>query len=230
MAPRHEKNTPIASVRGTVSLEPELAFLQVQNFKKEGSAYSLGTPRSSKTDIGSYVNRARENRQKKGDYAENFIVFPWKGCLRAQILPYSLRVDPQVWNFKKNSPSARKNTPTTSVRGAVSLEPMLHFSQVWNFKEEGIASFPGIPRSSKTDIGSYVNRARENWRKLEKRAENLTRFSSRTAAFMSRFFLTRYELICKFRTLRKTATLATTCNSRFADNVSRLAGIFTGKT
>ena len=55
----------------------------------------------SKTDIGSYVNRARENRRKKGDYGENFTVFPRRGCLHAQILPYLLRFDLQVRNFKK---------------------------------------------------------------------------------------------------------------------------------
>ena len=58
-----------------------------------------------------------------------------------------------------------KNTSAASFREPVSLEPKLDFSQVWNFKEEVIENFPGTPRSSKTDIGSYVNRARENWRK-----------------------------------------------------------------
>ena len=95
------KNTPAASIRGTVSRKPKLAFSQVQNFKKEGIPYFLGTPRLSKTDIGSYVNRARENRRKKGDYGENFTVFPRRGCLHAQILPYLLQFDLQVRNFKK---------------------------------------------------------------------------------------------------------------------------------
>ncbi len=91
-------------------------------------------------------------------------------------------------------------------------------------------SFPRTLRSSKTDIGSYVNCARENWRKLGKCAGNLTRFSSWTAAFACRVLPARYELIHKFETLRKTATPAMTCSSRFANNISRLAGIFAEKT
>jgi hypothetical protein len=69
-----------------------------------------------------------------------------------------------VWleSRSENSPPALKNTPTASICGAASHEPKLDFSQIQKFKEEGIASFPGTPRSSKTDIGSYVNRAREN--------------------------------------------------------------------
>ena len=54
-------------------------------------------------------------------------------------------------------------------------------------------------------------------------------FSSQTAAFVCRFFPTHYELIRKFRILRKTATPATTPNSQFASSISRLAGIFAGK-
>ena len=47
---------------------------------------------------------------------------------------------------------------------------------------------------------------------------------------MRKFLPTHYELISKFRTLRKTATPATRHNSRFAGSISRLAGIFAGKT
>ena len=47
------KNTPAASVRGTISLEPKLGWPQVQNFKKEGSASFLTVPRTLKTGVGS---------------------------------------------------------------------------------------------------------------------------------------------------------------------------------
>uniref|UniRef100_A0A2N9H0S6 Uncharacterized protein n=1 Tax=Fagus sylvatica TaxID=28930 RepID=A0A2N9H0S6_FAGSY len=46
--------------------------------------------------------------------------------------------------------------------GTTSREPKLSFAQVHNFKEEGITGFPATPRTSKTDVGSYVNRAHEN--------------------------------------------------------------------
>ena len=179
------KKHSAASVQRAVSLEPELAFSQVQNFKKEGMASFPGTQRPSKTNIGIYINRARENRRKKGDYAENFTVFPRRGRLHAQILPYSLRVDLQIQNFKtqratlgspryspvwpeswsKNGTPTWKNTLVASVPEAISLEPKLYFLQVQNFKEEGITSFPRTPRSLKTDIGSYINCTWENWRK-----------------------------------------------------------------
>ena len=58
-----------------------------------------------------------------------------------------------------------KNTPVAPIREAVSPGPKLDLSQVWNFKEDGILGFPRTLRTSKTDIGSYVNRARKNWRK-----------------------------------------------------------------
>jgi hypothetical protein len=61
---RRAKNTLVASVRGTISLEPKLDFPQVRNFKKESSASFPRTPRSPKSDIGSYVYRARESRRK----------------------------------------------------------------------------------------------------------------------------------------------------------------------
>ena len=59
------KNTPTAFVRGTISLEPTLDITQVHNFKKEGIISFLATPRTLKTDDGSYVNRVRENWQNK---------------------------------------------------------------------------------------------------------------------------------------------------------------------
>ena len=58
-----------------------------------------------------------------------------------------------------------KNTQVASIRGTISLEPKLDFLQVWNFKKESSASFPRTPRSPKSDIGSYVYRARESGRK-----------------------------------------------------------------
>ena len=91
-------------------------------------------------------------------------------------------------------------------------------------------AFQGHQDHRKPDIGSNINRMRENWRKEEKHTENLTHFSSQTASFICRVFLTHNELIRKFRTLRNIATPATTCNSRFAGNIPRLAEIFAGKT
>ena len=58
------KNTPAAPVRGTISREPKLGFLQVQNFKGKGSASFPTVPRTLKTDFRSEVKYARKHRQK----------------------------------------------------------------------------------------------------------------------------------------------------------------------
>ena len=47
---------------------------------------------------------------------------------------------------------------------------------------------------------------------------------------MRRFLPTRYDLVHKFGTLRKTATPATRCNSWLAGSISRLSEIFVEKT
>ena len=73
---------------------------------------------------------------------------------------------------RKNSLPARKNTTAAPVRGIVPPGPKLRFSQVQNFKKEGIASFPATPRLLKT-VHAKTNENKEKW------AENLTRFSPR---------------------------------------------------
>jgi hypothetical protein len=60
---------------------------------------------------------------------------------------------------RKNVLQRAKNTPATSVCGIVSLKPKLDFPQVHSFKKEGSRSFPTTPRTSKTNVRSYVNRA-----------------------------------------------------------------------
>ena len=72
--------------------------------------------------------------------------------------------------------------------------------------------------------------ARTGTRFKKKRVRNKTRFSFRTTVFAHRVFPARYELIYETRCIGKMATPATTCNSRFAGDIPRLAGIFAGKT
>jgi hypothetical protein len=55
---------------------------------------------------------------------------------------------------RKNVLQRTKNTLVAPVRGTISREPKLGFPQVHNFKGEGNASFPTVPRTSKTDFGS----------------------------------------------------------------------------
>uniref|UniRef100_A0A2N9F2Z2 Uncharacterized protein n=1 Tax=Fagus sylvatica TaxID=28930 RepID=A0A2N9F2Z2_FAGSY len=71
--------------------------------------------------------------------------------------------------------------------------------------------------------------ARTGTRFEKKRAGSKTRFSSRTAAFARRVFPARNKLIREPGCVGKITTPATTWNSRFADSIPRLTGIFTGK-
>uniref|UniRef100_A0A2N9EMK5 Uncharacterized protein n=1 Tax=Fagus sylvatica TaxID=28930 RepID=A0A2N9EMK5_FAGSY len=63
----------------------------------------------------------------------------------------------------------------------------------------------------------------------KKRAGRKTRFSSRTAAFARRVFPARNKLIYEPGCVGKITTPATSWNSRFAESIPRLIGIFTGK-
>uniref|UniRef100_A0A2N9JBJ8 Uncharacterized protein n=1 Tax=Fagus sylvatica TaxID=28930 RepID=A0A2N9JBJ8_FAGSY len=63
----------------------------------------------------------------------------------------------------------------------------------------------------------------------EKRAGRKTHFSSRTAAFARRVFPARNKLIYEPGCVGKITTPATSWNSRFAESIPRLIGIFTGK-
>ena len=54
----------------------------------------------------------------------------------------------------KNVLQRTKNTLVAPVHGTISREPKLGFPQVQNFKGEGSASFPTVPRMSKTNFGS----------------------------------------------------------------------------
>ena len=59
------------------------------------------------------------------------------------------------WNLDwKNVLQRTKNASAAPVRGTISRGPKLGFPQVQNFKGEGSASFPTVPRTSKTDFGS----------------------------------------------------------------------------
>ena len=56
------------------------------------------------------------------------------------------------------------------------------------------------------------------------------RFPSRTTAFARRVFPTRNKLIREPGCIGNITTPATTWNSRFAESIPRLTGIFTGRT
>jgi hypothetical protein len=55
---------------------------------------------------------------------------------------------------RKTALKRTKNTPVASVRRAISHKSKLGFPQIWNLAKIGSASFPTVPRASKSDIGS----------------------------------------------------------------------------
>uniref|UniRef100_A0A2N9GJK8 Uncharacterized protein n=1 Tax=Fagus sylvatica TaxID=28930 RepID=A0A2N9GJK8_FAGSY len=71
--------------------------------------------------------------------------------------------------------------------------------------------------------------ARTGTRFEKKRAGSKTHFFSRTAAFARRVFPARNKLIREPGCVGKIMTPATTWNSRFADSIPRLTGIYIGK-
>uniref|UniRef100_A0A2N9FB32 RNA-directed DNA polymerase n=1 Tax=Fagus sylvatica TaxID=28930 RepID=A0A2N9FB32_FAGSY len=112
---------------------------------------------------------------------------------------------------RKTALKRTKNTPVASVRGAISHKSKLGFPQIRNLAK----------------LGQIC--ARTGTRFEEKRAGRKTRFSSRTAAFARRVFPARNKLIYEPGCVGKITTPATSWNSRFAESIPRLIGIFTGK-
>ena len=55
---------------------------------------------------------------------------------------------------QKTALKRTKNTPVASVRETISHKPKLRFQQIWNLAKVGNASFPTVPRTLKSDIGS----------------------------------------------------------------------------
>ncbi len=125
-------------------------------------------------------------------------------------------------------PSVWKNTPTASVRGTASRKPKLAFTQVHNFKEEGIAGFPMTTRTLKIDVGSHITvRTKIDGRKGT--MLKISQFSPGEVAFALRFFQTHCDLTRKSITLRKKTRSDTTCNSRIIEFFPGQARILIGK-
>ena len=55
---------------------------------------------------------------------------------------------------RKNVLLRTKNTPVAAVRGTISHKSKLGFLRIWNLAKVGSTSFPTVPRTSKSDIGS----------------------------------------------------------------------------
>uniref|UniRef100_A0A2N9FXP3 Uncharacterized protein n=1 Tax=Fagus sylvatica TaxID=28930 RepID=A0A2N9FXP3_FAGSY len=131
---------------------------------------------------------------------------------------------------RKTALKRTKNTPVASVRGAISHKSKLGFPQIRNLAKSRQRKLSDGTKNVKIrhrELGQIC--ARTGTRFEKKRAGSKTHFFSRTAAFARRVFPARNKLIREPGCVGKIMTPATTWNSRFADSIPRLTGIFTGK-
>uniref|UniRef100_A0A2N9HDJ2 Uncharacterized protein n=1 Tax=Fagus sylvatica TaxID=28930 RepID=A0A2N9HDJ2_FAGSY len=131
---------------------------------------------------------------------------------------------------RKTALKRTKNTPVDSVRGAISHESKLGFPRIRNLAKSRQRKLSDGTKNVKIrhrELGQIC--ARTGTRFEKKRAGSKTHFFSRTAAFARRVFPARNKLIREPGCVGKIMTPATTWNSRFADSIPRLTGIFAGK-
>uniref|UniRef100_A0A2N9FJZ3 Uncharacterized protein n=1 Tax=Fagus sylvatica TaxID=28930 RepID=A0A2N9FJZ3_FAGSY len=142
-----------------------------------------------------------------------------------RILPGSSRNPDRKTALKRT-----KNTPVASVRGAISHKSKLGFPQILEpckSRQRKLSDGTKNVEIRHRELGQIC--ARTGTRFEKKRAGSKTHFFSRTAAFARRVFPARNKLIREPGCVGKITTPATTWNSRFADSIPRLTGIFIGK-
>uniref|UniRef100_A0A2N9FXU5 Uncharacterized protein n=1 Tax=Fagus sylvatica TaxID=28930 RepID=A0A2N9FXU5_FAGSY len=131
---------------------------------------------------------------------------------------------------RKTALKRTKNTPVDSARGAISHKSKLGFPRIRNLAKSRQRKLSDGTKNVKIrhrELGQIC--ARTGTRFEKKRAGSKTHFFSRTAAFARRVFPARNKLIREPGCVGKIMTPATTWNSRFADSIPRLTGIFIGK-
>uniref|UniRef100_A0A2N9G6E5 Uncharacterized protein n=1 Tax=Fagus sylvatica TaxID=28930 RepID=A0A2N9G6E5_FAGSY len=131
---------------------------------------------------------------------------------------------------RKTALKRTKNTPVDSARGAISHKSKLGFPRILEpckNRQRKLSDGTKNVKIRHRELGQIC--ARTGTRFEKKRAGSKTHFFSRTAAFARRVFPARNKLIREPGCVGKIMTPATTWNSRFADSIPRLTGIFTGK-
>uniref|UniRef100_A0A2N9GDV5 Uncharacterized protein n=1 Tax=Fagus sylvatica TaxID=28930 RepID=A0A2N9GDV5_FAGSY len=132
---------------------------------------------------------------------------------------------------RKNVLQRTKNTPVASVRGDNISQAQARIPvnpEPCKSRQRKLSDGTKNVEIRHRELGQI--RARTGTRFKKKRARSKMRFSSRTAAFARRVFPTRNKLIREPGCVGKITTPATTWNSRFAESIPRLTGIFTGRT
>uniref|UniRef100_A0A2N9H6Q9 Uncharacterized protein n=1 Tax=Fagus sylvatica TaxID=28930 RepID=A0A2N9H6Q9_FAGSY len=128
---------------------------------------------------------------------------------------------------RKTALKRTKNTPVDSARGAISHKSKLGFPanpEPCKNRQRKLSDGTKNVKIRHRELGQIC--ARTGTRFEKKRAGSKTHFFSRTAAFARRVFPARNKLIREPGCVGKIMTPATTWNSRFADSIPRLTGIF----
>uniref|UniRef100_A0A2N9ERL0 Uncharacterized protein n=1 Tax=Fagus sylvatica TaxID=28930 RepID=A0A2N9ERL0_FAGSY len=128
---------------------------------------------------------------------------------------------------RKTALKRTKNTPVDSARGAISHESKLGFPrnpEPCKNRQRKLSDGTKNVKIRHRELGQIC--ARTGTRFEKKRAGSKTHFFSRTAAFARRVFPARNKLIREPGCVGKIMTPATSWNSRFADSIPRLTGIF----
>uniref|UniRef100_A0A2N9GJ23 Uncharacterized protein n=1 Tax=Fagus sylvatica TaxID=28930 RepID=A0A2N9GJ23_FAGSY len=131
---------------------------------------------------------------------------------------------------RKTALKRTKNTPVDSARGAISHEVQARIPanpEPCKNRQRKLSDGTKNVKIRHRELGQIC--ARTGTRFEKKRAGSKTHFFSRTAAFARRVFPARNKLIREPGCVGKIMTPATSWNSRFADSIPRLTGIFTGR-
>uniref|UniRef100_A0A2N9FYA0 Uncharacterized protein n=1 Tax=Fagus sylvatica TaxID=28930 RepID=A0A2N9FYA0_FAGSY len=128
-------------------------------------------------------------------------------------------------------PSNGPKTPRWPLfAGPYLTSPSSDFRKSWNLAKSRQRKLSDGTKNVKIrhrELGQIC--ARTGTRFEKKRAGSKTHFFSRTAAFARRVFPARNKLIREPGCVGKIMTPATTWNSRFADSIPRLTGIYIGR-
>uniref|UniRef100_A0A2N9H885 Uncharacterized protein n=1 Tax=Fagus sylvatica TaxID=28930 RepID=A0A2N9H885_FAGSY len=230
MTPWHKEHSNGLRSQDPYLANPSSPLCKACTVGKVGSTSFPTIPRSSKSDIGSYVYHALFLTRNKLIHKPGCVGKKTHSCTTwnsriAKILSGQAGI--LIGKLPSNGP---KTLPVASVRGTISHKSKLGFPanpEPCKSRQRKLSDGTKNVKIRHRELGQIC--ARTGTRFEKKRAGSKTHFSSRTAAFARRVFPARNKLIREPGCVGKITTPATSWNSRFAESIPRLIGIFTGK-
>uniref|UniRef100_A0A2N9FEH9 Uncharacterized protein n=1 Tax=Fagus sylvatica TaxID=28930 RepID=A0A2N9FEH9_FAGSY len=226
MTPWHKEHSDGLLFARSYLANPNSPLCKACTVRKVGNASFPTIPRSSESDIGSYSlpDSQQVDLRARAHWKEDTSMHDVELSDRQEFIGASRNPD------RKTALKRTKNTPVASVRGAISHKSKLGFPQIRNLAKSRQRKLSDGTKNVKIrhrELGQIC--ARTGTRFEKKRAGSKTHFFSRTAAFARRVFPARNKLIREPGCVGKIMTPATTWNSRFADSIPRLTGIYIGR-